>query len=320
MVLVEALGQLKGALGAESETAVGLALEGGQVVEERGSLGGRLLGLLDDPRLTGALRADLVGPCMLPETFGFLFICLVTFGLLEALVEPASRVAASCDCKLGMDLKVGLRHEGTDLLLTLDQDRKRRCLDATHRGQLESALTRVHGSKGAGAVDPDEPVALGAADRCRGQRLHVGIVAQVGESLLDRLLGHRLKPESLDRLFAAGELDDVVENQLTLTAGVAGVDDGCNLRILEEIFDYLEPVGRTLDRLKFELLGNDRQGIQLPGEAFPSRHLVRQAELDQVTHGGGDDVVIDLEELGPCGLPSQSPCQIGGNTRFLGDD
>ena len=55
MVLVETLGQLEGPLGAQAEAAVRLALEGGEVVEERGGLGGRLLGLLDNARLAGAL-------------------------------------------------------------------------------------------------------------------------------------------------------------------------------------------------------------------------------------------------------------------------
>ena len=132
-----------------------------------------------------------------------------------------------------MDLEVGLRNEGSDLLFPLDEDRECRGLDAANRCQLEATLPGVHSGEGSGAVDPDKPVALGAADGCRREWLHLGIVAKVGKALLDRLLGHRLEPESLHRLFAAGQLDDVVKNKLSLTAGVAGIDDFRDFWLLE---------------------------------------------------------------------------------------
>ena len=219
-----------------------------------------------------------------------------------------------------MDFKVGLGNKATDLLLTLDKDGERRGLDAAHGGQLEASLTRVHGGQGPGAVDADEPVTLRAADGRGGKRLHLGVVAQMGKAILDRLLGHRLEPEALHRLGATGELDDVVKNQLTLATGVACVDDGGDLGLLEELLHDTETVGGAGDRLQLELLRNDRKGIQFPGETFAARHLVGKAEFHEMTHRRGDDVVVHLEKLGPGRLSTKGAGQIGGDAWLFGDD
>ena len=219
-----------------------------------------------------------------------------------------------------MDLEIGLRLESADLLLALDKDGEGGRLDAAHWSELEANLSGVHRCEGASAVDADEPVALGTADGGGGKRLHLRVVAEVREAFPDRLLGHRLEPEALDRLPASGQLDDVVENQLSLAAGVAGIDDGGNGGILEEFLDHLEAVGRACDRLQFELLGDDRQGLELPGETLAARHLVREAKLHQMAHRGGDDVVFDLKELRAARLAPQRSGEVGGNARLLGDD
>ena len=219
-----------------------------------------------------------------------------------------------------MNLEVGLRLEGADLFLALDEDRECRGLHAADGGELEATLSGIHGGEGAGAVDADKPVALGTADGGGGERLHLRVVAKVGEAFLDRLLGHRLEPEALDRLLAAGELDDVVENQLSLASGVAGVDDGGDPGVLQKFLHHLKAVGGSGDRLKLELLGNNGEGIELPREPLAARHLVRQAELHQMAHRRGDDVVVDLEELGSGGFSTQSAGQIGGDARLLGND
>ena len=64
------------------------------------------------------------------------------------------------------------------------------------------------------AVDADQPVRFGAADRGVAQALDLLRGAQVGESVADRLRGHRLQPQALHRLLAAGVLGDEVEDQL----------------------------------------------------------------------------------------------------------
>ena len=123
VVLVETLGELQGALGAKAEAAVRLALQGGQVIEERGGLCGRLLDLLDDAGLPGALGADFLGAGLVPNALRFLVGAILFLRLLEAFVKPTSGIASRGDGEFGMDLEVGLRLEGTDLLLALDKDR-----------------------------------------------------------------------------------------------------------------------------------------------------------------------------------------------------
>ena len=281
VVLVETLSQLKGPFGAEAEATIGLSLERGQIVEQRRGLGGRLLGLFDDTRFANTLVSDLLGARFLPEALGF-FISRIAIlvGFLKALVKPAAGIAASGHPELGMDLEIGLRDEGADLLFTLDQNSQGRGLDATHRRELETSLAGVHRSQRTSAVDADQPVALRAADGRRRQRLHLGIVTEMGKPLLDRSLRHRLEPEALDGLLAAGELDDVVKNELSLAARIAGVDDGGYLGLLEQSLHDGQSVGGAGNRLELELLGNDRQLLETPGEALAPGHLVRKAELD----------------------------------------
>ena len=59
---------------------------------------------------------------------------------------------------------------------------------------------------------------------CSSERMLVA-VAQALEALADRRLGHRVQPQPLDGQLRAGLLVEVGEDQLALAAGVAGVDD-----------------------------------------------------------------------------------------------
>ena len=57
------------------------------------------------------------------------------------------------------------------------------------------------------------------------QRRHLRAVAELLEPLADRVAGHRRHPQPLDRLGTPTRLIDVVEDQLALAAGVTAVDD-----------------------------------------------------------------------------------------------
>ena len=70
VALVEGLGQLQGALGAEAEASVRLALEGSEIVEEGRSLGGRFAFFVHRAGLALALGLDFVGFGAVPEAFG----------------------------------------------------------------------------------------------------------------------------------------------------------------------------------------------------------------------------------------------------------
>src|SRR5690606_36828138 len=142
--------------------AVGLALQRGQVVEQRRHLRGGLALFADVAVLAHALPADLVGLGLFPDArrLGVLIVAL-----LEFLVEPAALVGAGDGAEFGLDFPVVARDEGADLFLALDQNRQRRRLHAADRRLVEAAFLGVEGGHGARAVDADQPVGFRARTR-----------------------------------------------------------------------------------------------------------------------------------------------------------
>ena len=203
MFFVEGLGDLEGATGGEAEAGVGLALEGGEIVEERRDLGLGLFFLGDGAGLAAAFLLDRLGAGALPDA---LRAGILLGAFFESLVEPAAAVGAGGDAEIAKYLPVGAGFEGADFLLPLDEDGERRGLDAAGGGLLEAAdVAGIEGGQGAGAVDADQPVALRAGDGGIGQGAHFLVGAQVIEGGADSLRGHGLEPEALDRFFGAGE-------------------------------------------------------------------------------------------------------------------
>ena len=150
LVLVERLRGLQRAARGEAEAAVRVALQRGEVVEQRRALGLLLaLDRLDDAVLAGDLRRDLLGALRLLQP------------RLVAL-EPEALVAR---VELRVDEPVRLGDEGLDLALALDQQRQRRRLHAAERDDAADPGAAADRG-GAGGVHADEPVGLGA--RARG--------------------------------------------------------------------------------------------------------------------------------------------------------
>jgi hypothetical protein len=81
-------------LARKAEAAVGLALEAGEVEEQRRKLRRRLAFLGDDAGLAEALRADGVGAGRSQSARLELRVGVLAFGTLELLVEPAAGVGA----------------------------------------------------------------------------------------------------------------------------------------------------------------------------------------------------------------------------------
>src|SRR5262249_46034868 len=100
---------------------------------------------------------------------------------------------------------------------------------------------------------------------------------------------------------AAGELQDVAEDELALAAGVGGADD--LLGRAEQPLDdgELLPGALVLDELESEVLGHDGQRLQ--GPALERRVVVlRLLQGDEVAEGPGHLVALALEiPLGPRG-------------------
>ena len=146
LALVERLRRLERAARGEAEAAVRVALERGEVVEERRPLGLLLpLDRLDLAVLAGDALDDLVGAC------AFLDPRLVA-------LEPEAVVRR---LEGGADEPVRLGDEDLDLALALHDHRERRGLDAPERD--DAADPRAAADRcGAGRVHADEPVGLGA--------------------------------------------------------------------------------------------------------------------------------------------------------------
>src|SRR6185312_11115491 len=103
------------------------------------------------------------------------------------------------------------------------------------------------------------PIRLVAASRRARQRLHLIVATQSRESVADGLRRHRLQPETLDRFFRAGVLNDVAEYQLAFTPCVAGVDDLGNVLAFDEFSQSADATAHLVRRLKLEFRRHDWQ-------------------------------------------------------------
>ncbi|CAM4124350.1 hypothetical protein ACAN107058_22940 [Paracidovorax anthurii] len=297
VALVEALGQGQRGLGREAELAVGLALQAGQVEQQRRCLGGGLAFLGDGGRLAAHGVGDLAGALEAPDTVGA-GLGVVAL-LLPLRVEPLAEVFAGLGVEAGVDFPVVAAHELADLFLALDDQRERGGLHAAHGGEEEAAVARVERRHGARAVDAHEPVGLGAAARGAGQALHLLVGAQVVEAVADGLRGHGLQPEAPHGLAqgplgTAGVLLDEAEDQLALAARVAGVDEVGDVLALGEPHHRAEAALGLVHRFEVEIRRDHRQVREAPLAALDVEFLGR-LDLHEVAHGAGDDIAVVLE-------------------------
>ena len=225
-----------------------------------------------------------------------------------------------------MNLEVSAVAEGEDLPFPVHEDRQGRSLHPADRRLDEAAVAGVVGGQGAGAVDADEPVAFGAAPGGRGEGFHLFVGAETGKGVHQRLGSHRLHPEALDGLVHLRGLEEVAEDQFTLAAGVAGVDEKIHLLAAHEFLEQQEALLRLVDRLELELLGKDGKLIEVPLHLLAA--LGGEGELDEVPDCGGNDVGVVLEvvllvvllESRHLRRLGQSPAQLGSDARLLRND
>ena len=267
VLLVKGLGDAEGSLGREAETTITFSLEGREVEEARGAF---LLGLAfvgdDADAELERLFGHLAGLGFVVEAFGFLAV-----GHAGDLGGAA--VAPLGDTEVSFDLPKGLGYEITDLELALDDQHERRGLHASDREDLALGSTDAD-RPSAAAVHADQPVSLGAADRGTQEAGLGRLGEQVGEGFGNRRIGHAGQPEPANRQLAAGELVDVVEDELAFAAGIARIDNRSDVLATKELLEefvavavvaladhYLQDVraGRAV-----ELLGQHWQVFQHP--------------------------------------------------------
>ena len=184
---------------------------------------------------------------------------------------------------------------------------------------MKTAALGVKRGHRARAIDADQPISLGTADRRIGERQHVLAVAQRGKALFDGSRGHRLQPQPLNRLGAFGVTHDITEDQLAFAARVTGVDQAADIFALDELGEELEPSLGLLNRLQVKVRWNHRQVCKRPFAAL-DLELVRHGDFDQVADGGGQHKVVVFKVIVVLFKSAQHARDIAGHGRFLGDN
>ena len=318
VLLVKRLRDLQGALGRETEATVGFALERREVVKPRRDLRAAFLFLGNRRhRLALAGGDDALGRVAFPEAIDPIVLVVVLFeigALIDAFVIPFR------DLEFPGDPPVVARVEIPDLEFTGVNHRQRRSLHASDRSDVAGARTEHAFRDRAGAVDPDQPIALAPGAGGVGQALHLGAVAQALKAFADRLRRHRLEPEALDRMLVLRQLAEVGENQFAFAAGVAGVDDFVDVFARDQLLERGEFAFRILARFELKFFRDDRQGLEPPEAVFLFVDVLRHEELDDMADGGGDDILVVLEVVAVLGDFAERARDVRGDARFFGND
>ena len=208
-----------------------------------------------------AFRDYRLGCGTVPDALGFRILIVAFF---EALAEPTATIRAGGDTEITINFKIRTRLEGADFFLTLGQDRESRRLHAADGCELKSPALGVESCHCTCGIDAYKPITFAATYCSIRERNHLFSSTQMCKSLADRFGRHALQPQAAGRLFRIRELNDVMKNQLPLAAGVASIDDICNIRTLEQALDEAETRGCFFNRLEIEMVRNDREIRKTP--------------------------------------------------------
>ena len=218
------------------------------------------------------------------------------------------------------DAPVIARLKIADLQLAFVNDGERRRLHAPDGGDVAGARTKHAFGDRAGAVDADEPVAFAPGTGGVREAAHFTLVAQMLEGVPNCLRGHGLQPEAFDGVFVLGQKAKVVENELALAAGVAGVDDFADVFSGDQFLQVSEDVLRFIDRLELELLRDNWKSFQTPESVFFLVDVLRHEELGDMADGRRDNVFIVLVVATLLRHLAQGARKVARNAGFFGDD
>ena len=238
LLFIEGLQVIKRLLCGIAQRAVGLPLEGGQVVEP-----GRVLRFFralhrpDRDRLTGAGGGKSVRLRFFFELFGH-----------------GGKIAAAKIYRVK-----GFRAERPDLRLPLDDKRQRGRHDAPH---VEGAVVQ-HRKEPCG-VDAHQPVRAGAAEGGLMQSVVFPSRTQLRKALFDGGVLHGGDPKPLHGFRAARHVVDGAEDQLPLAPCVAGVDDLGHVLPAHEVPQQLELFGFVRFQREVPACGEDGQVVIPP--------------------------------------------------------
>ena len=259
MTLIQRLGNLQGPCRGEPVATVGLTLECGQVEQRGGELVAGLALFGHNARFAEAAFPNGGRLSGIPNAVGAEgFVGVFAGRLAEALVEPATDILTGLAAERGVQFPVIAGDELPDLFLPFHKDGQRGGLHPTNGGLVETAPLGVEGRHDPGAIDADQPIGFRPTGGRRSQGLHLLIGAQPIEPVADGGGRHGLQPQTPDRLAGLGVLSDVAEDQFSLAAGVAGIDQGIDILALNELLEGLELGLGFLARLQVEVRWNDR--------------------------------------------------------------
>ena len=269
LLLIEALGVVEGLLRRESKLAVGVPLEGGQVVECRG--------------LLGPVFALHILHCRRPRRTALLRDLLRLGLFLHALSVRRKALRHKLD---GVE-RLGLKAADRRLPVTDYRQRGRH-----HPAHIEGGA--VLARKKPGGVDADDPVGALPAQGSLIQGVVFRSRSQAGEALPDGGVLHRRNPEPLKRLFALALMVDEAEDQLALPSGVGGLHDGGDILPAHQLLQHLELLLGGHGHLIPPLLRQDGQVLQPPLGVGLAVSL-RLGQLHQMTYAPAHQIPAALQ-------------------------
>ena len=212
---VKALREFERLIGRETVPLIHVALQAGEVVEQR-RVGERIF--LGDPRNDQRLVRDLLHNCL-------------SFSLRAELSSGMFKLRVATR---GVNFEKLLGFEVLHRQIAIHNHGENRGLHATETEQ--ELATAVFHREEPGRIHAHDPIGLTPTTRRMVERLVIRRGLEFGEPLFDRIVRERTDPQALHRLgFTAGPTQNVAENQLTLATGIRRADDF--LRGFEGRFD-----------------------------------------------------------------------------------
>lgn len=306
VLFVETLHDLQRLLGAEAIARIGVALQGGEVIE-RWRCGVLFLSVesADGGVLFVAGAHDALANALIAEAGALVFI----------LPEQTHAV------HVRLHFVIRLAFEVANGVFALHNHCQRRRLHAAGR-----KLGVVAAGEGAGDVEAYDPVGFAAR---LGRAVEVVVLAgwfEMGETLANGLVRLTGNPETAHRFFDVGLFDDPARHQFPFAPSVGGDDDVVDVAALHQAGDGAELLAGLGNHDQIHVLRQNWQRVHAPGFIFFAV-MFWVGQRDKMAQGPGDNVFIvfkiavvlaaDAQHAGKLAANGWFFCE---NERFSHDD
>ena len=213
--------------------------------------------------------------------------------------------------QIGLHGIVILGDKTADFLLPRHNHRQRGSLYSSRR-----ELRVIFAGQRAGYVEPYQPIRFRSALRRQIQVLIFSSVPQIGEALLDRLVGLGGDPQPFDRLAEARLCENPARHQFPFPSGVRRNNQGVHLLAVQQVFDHAVLLCRLGNHTELHLFWQHGQCFHAPGFILLAiclrirqRHQMPQRPCHNVTVAGKESAAV---------LPaSKHSCQFLSHRRFF---